>query len=214
MDSFDKIACVGKNYPDHAKELGESQPDKPVIFIKPPSVLVAAKQNGERLDLPFPANRGSLHHECEIVLKLGKLPAQDRPLTLEEAERAIDSVTVGLDMTLRDEQGALKKKGHPWTIAKVFRGAAVVGPWHSTKEFVTWKAEPFRFELDGKVRQQSSADQMLFSPAACIAHLSEYLPLRAGDLIYTGTPVGVGPVQPGAVAHLSWGAIRYEVSWS
>lgn len=197
---MDKIVCVGKNYAEHAKELGDAVPEKPVLFIKPPSVLRVAAKNGERLSVTFPANRGAVHHECEIVLRLGD-------------GGKIDAVTVGLDMTLRELQGQLKKQGHPWTVAKVFRDAAIVGPWVNVGDFPRWQEEPFSLSLGGKVRQRGTAGEMIFSPAACIAYIGEWFPLCAGDLIFTGTPAGVGPIVTGDVADLQWGEIGYSVAW-
>ncbi len=197
---MDKIVCVGKNYTEHAKELGDAVPKEPVLFLKPPSVLRSAARNDEKLELVLPGNAGSVHHECEIVLKIGN-------------RGEIAALTVGLDMTLRDRQAVLKKAGHPWTTSKVFRDAAVAGPWIDTRDFSGWEQAPFTLTLDGKVRQEGKASEMVFSPWACVGFIGECFPLLPGDLVFTGTPAGVGPVTAGQEAVLRWGDIRYSVVW-
>lgn len=197
---MDKIICLGKNYSEHAKELGEVQPEKPVIFIKPPSVLKSVGKNGERIGLLLPQGRGQVHHECEIVFRLGK--------TLE-----IEAVSLGLDMTLRDVQSELKKKGQPWTISKVFRDSAIVGPWIELKNFLKWEEIPFEFDLNGILKQKAAASQMLLKTHEIVSFVKEFFPICPGDLIFTGTPSGVGPVSEKAVGRLKWGSIDYEVIW-
>lgn len=200
LASMDKIICLGKNYSEHAKEMGEVQPEKPVIFLKPPSVLMEIGDFQEPTELQYPQARGSLHHECEIVLKLG-------------ATNQIESVTLGLDMTLRDVQSDLKKRGQPWTISKVFRDSAVVGPWISVADFTDWKEKTFEFFLDGKIRQSSCAKEMLLKVEEIPGYLEKFFPLCQGDLIFTGTPAGVGAVSKGSLAQLRWGKIQYQVVW-
>lgn len=209
MKQPDKIICVGKNYSEHAKELGDAVPEKPVLFLKPPSVLRIA-QNGEMLSLHLPQDRGSVHHECEIVLQIKKGGYR---LNRSEASQALGAVSIGLDMTLRDLQAALKKNGHPWTTSKVFPDAAVVGPWIPIVDFTdVWKAE-FSFTLNGKTAQRGNASEMTFSPIDCVKLASEHFPLCDGDLLFTGTPKGVGPVKAGDKAELMFGAVKYSVQW-
>ncbi|MFM8313944.1 MAG: fumarylacetoacetate hydrolase family protein, partial [Deltaproteobacteria bacterium] len=136
---MDKIVCVGKNYIEHAKELGDQVPEKPVLFLKPPSVLKQAHSR-ESLDVFIPTDQGSVHHECEIVIRLKKGGFR---LTEMEAEKCIGKVSVGLDMTLRDKQAALKKAGSPWTTAKVFPDSAIVGPWVAVDDFPNFLETPF-----------------------------------------------------------------------
>ena len=195
---------------DHVKELGEPVPEKPVLFLKPPSVLHQALSNAP-LKLELPVGAGMVHHECEIVLRLNRSGYR---LSLAEAQSAIGWVSLGLDMTLRDRQNGLKKNGHPWETSKVFPGSAVVGPWLTVSEFPQWVKEPFRFSINGLLRQQGNAAQMRFSPAACVSYASEFFPLCEGDLIYTGTPAGVGPVLSGDNGRLEWGKISFSVLWS
>lgn len=209
MNSPDKIVCIGKNYSEHAQELGDAVPERPVLFLKPLSVLRTAKA-GETLSLTLPAYRSSIHHECEIVLRI---KGGGYRLSSEQAGASIDAVSVGLDMTLRDLQSNLKKNGHPWTVAKVFPDAAVVGPWISVGEFPDWSKAPFTFSVNGKVVQQGRATEMTFSPADCVALASEFFPLCDGDLLFTGTPKGVGPVKEGDKAQLEFGPLKYSVQW-
>lgn len=209
---MDKIVCVGKNYLEHAKELGDAVPERPVLFIKPPSVLRTARANGERLSLRIPPGTSEVHHECEIVLRLNR---DGYRMSLEEARAAIGEVTLGLDMTLRDVQGRLKKQGHPWEISKTFLDSAVIGPWVAVGEFRDYLEEPFRFSVDSVVKQNARGSEMGMKPDECVAYISEHFPLKAGDLIFTGTPAGVGPVRAGQSAELSWGEhVRYRVSWA
>ncbi len=207
---MDKIVCVGKNYSEHAQELGEQMPAKPVLFLKPPSVLRAAVQDETNLELYIPPDSGTLHYETEIVLRLEKGGYR---LDVKEAEKIIGAVTVGLDMTLRDKQKILKEAGHPWTTSKVFPDAAVVGPWLRISEFQDYLNQKFTFTLDGEMKQQEFAKNMFFSPAECVSYISSFMALMPGDIIFTGTPKGVGPVKSGQKGTLSWGPIRYSVEW-
>lgn len=206
---MDKIICVGKNYEEHAKELGDAIPSKPVIFMKPPSVLRQARA-GESLDLVIPTDRGSVHHECEVALQL---KTGGFKMTLDQARQAIGFVTVGLDMTLRDQQAALKKAGSPWTIAKVFSDSAVVGPWVPVEKFSNYLDTPFSLKINGQLRQEGFPQHMTLSPIECVAYMSEYFPLCAGDVIFTGTPKGVNSVVPGDVGMLTFGPIEFRVLW-
>jgi 2-keto-4-pentenoate hydratase/2-oxohepta-3-ene-1,7-dioic acid hydratase in catechol pathway len=204
----DKIVCVGKNYLEHAKELGDAVPDKPVLFLKPPSSLVQV--DSALAEVEIPKGRGSVHPECEIVLKLKKGGSN---LSSEEAATAIDEVTIGFDLTLRDLQAELKKAGHPWTVSKVFRNSAVVGPWLSASSFSNFLVTPFYFWVGGELRQKGTGKEMMLSPAQCVSYISEQFPLVEGDMIFTGTPVGVNLVVPGQVAKVEWGKLTYSIQW-
>lgn len=205
---MDKIVCLGKNYLDHAKELGDAVPEKPVLFLKPPSALVNAHHGVAHAALP--PDGGNCHHECEIVIKI---KTGGFRIPVAEAREQIELVTLGLDMTLRDLQAKLKKAGHPWEIAKAFPDSAIVGPWVLPRDFSHFESEPFSFELDGQVRQRACANDMIFKVDEAIAHASHYFRLCPGDLIFTGTPAGVGPVAKGSRAKLQWGPVHYEVQW-
>lgn len=207
---MDKIVCVGKNYLLHAQELGDAIPDKPVLFLKPPSVLRAIAAGEENVTLVLPPHAGEMHHEIEIVLRLDRGGYR---LDVKEAERLIGAVTMGLDMTLRERQANAKKNGHPWTTAKVFPDAAVIGPWQRVSEFPNYCTEKFSLAIDGQLRQEGFGRDMVLSPAECVAYISEFFPLQAGDIIFTGTPQGVGPVVAGNRGTLQWGTMRYTVNW-
>lgn len=198
---MDKIICVGKNYLEHAKELGDAIPEKPVLFIKPPSVLRAITDPSSICPLPLPEHRGAVHHECEIVLQVGK-------------NSQIAAVSLGLDMTLRDLQRQQKESGHPWTTSKVFPGSAIVGPFLETADFPDWEKEPFEFYLNGILRQKGAAPQMTLTVHEMIPYVETYFPVCEGDLIFTGTPSGVGAVNKNDVARLSWGPLKFQVKWT
>ena len=135
-------------------------------------------------------------------------------MTLDEARASMDAVTLGLDMTLRDVQSRIKKAGGPWEISKIFPGSAVVGPWISLAEFPEFAETEFTFSVNGQVRQKGRASQMTLSPVECIAYASEYFPLCPGDLVFTGTPAGVGPVLKNDHAELKWAdRLTYQVNW-
>ncbi len=195
---MDKIVCVGKNYLEHAKELGDVVPERPVIFLKPPGILRSFE--GKTLSLKLPVGAGAVHHECEIVLKMG-------------SRNEFTEVTLGLDLTLRDRQAEQKKKGHPWTTSKVFPDSAVVGPWMKVESFPNFLDAEFTFKLNGEVRQRGKGSQMCFSPQKCVAYINEFFPLLPGDLIFTGTPAGVGPLSAGQKGLLTWGSMEFQVAW-
>lgn len=188
---MDKIICLGKNYAAHAAEMKEALPEKPVLFLKPPSCFTELKDKGA---LRLLWERGSIHHECEVVLKLYK--------------KNVIAVGLGLDLTLRDLQKELKSKGHPWEISKCFKHSALVTPLVGQRDFPEWRTETFTLKINGEVRQTSSLPQALFSPDQTIHHANDYFPLNDGDLVFTGTPEGVGPLKPGDTIELLWGPIN------
>jgi 2-keto-4-pentenoate hydratase/2-oxohepta-3-ene-1,7-dioic acid hydratase in catechol pathway len=210
MKPFDKIICVGKNYLDHAKELGDAIPDNPVIFLKPPSVLKEASQWGDTVSLCLPAIDNDTQYECEVVLKLTKRGSN---LSADEAKEALGYVSLGLDMTRRTLQSKLKQNGHPWTIAKVFKDSAVVGPWISVEKFPDFMDTEFNLSIENTIRQRALPNQMVMDPISLISYVSTFFPLCEDDLIFTGTPAGVYNVNPGTTATLNWGAYWYSVFW-
>ncbi|MFL5814775.1 MAG: fumarylacetoacetate hydrolase family protein [Bdellovibrionia bacterium] len=198
---MDKIICVGKNYLEHAKELGDAVPEKPVLFLKPPSSLI---ENSKEGSVTLPQGRGQIHPECEIVARIRMTPRGPE----------IDAVTLGLDLTLRDIQAQLKKNGHPWEISKVFAGSAVIGPWISLSSFENYLDHEFSFSVDGQVRQKGKGREMRVLPADCLKAASESFPICDGDLLFTGTPAGVGPVLPGQISELKWeDRLSFQVHW-
>ena len=182
-----KIVCVGRNYKAHALELGNSVPEEPVIFCKPDSALLPPRN-------PFviPPWTQDVHHEIEWVLRVGKVGKFIEP---RFAYRYVDAMTVGLDFTARDLQTELKNKGLPWERAKGFDGSAVLGTWSPMP------AEPtdhqIRLEKNGITVQSGNTRDFLTPLEELIAFISTYFTLKKGDIIFTGTPAGVGPVKPG-----------------
>lgn len=202
------IICFGKNYQDHMQELGDKPVDNPVIFLKPESVLKVCPNWGEKISLAL--TEDETHFECELVFKLQSGGFQ---LSRDAAKNAICAVTIGLDMTKRVLQKQLKEAGHPWTIGKAFPDAAVIGPWVQVNDLNAVLEQPFSFSLNAVVRQESMGKTMLFSPVDLIMHASHYFPLSAGDILFTGTPSGVGAVKKGDGGELKMGEKNYYVAW-
>ena len=184
-----KIFCVGRNYAEHAREMHHDIPDAPVIFMKPPTAVL----QGNIFYLPDFSK--DMHYECELVFRIGK---NGKHIAEEFASRYIDAVTTGIDFTARDVQAEQKKKGLPWEIAKAFDQSAVVGSFSPLAEE---KNKPWHFHLDinGKTVQSGDSSEMLFKPDRIIAYISQYFTLQQGDLLFTGTPAGVGAVKTGDV---------------
>jgi len=184
-----KIVCVGRNYTEHVAEMGYREGSPPVLFFKPPSALL---HDGGTLRLP--EGGGAVHHEVELVVAIGK-----HGHAIDEAN-ALDHVLgygVGLDMTLREVQAAAKKSGEPWCVAKGFDGSAPISEIVPATELDTASGLEIKLDVNGKTRQHGNTSQMSRSVAALIAHASRWMTLERGDLIYTGTPAGVGPVVAG-----------------
>jgi len=186
-----KIVCVGRNYVAHARELGNEVPTDPVIFIKPATALLAA---GEAFTIPAFAHE--IHYECELVLRIA---ARASRISSEQAVAHYDAITAGIDFTARDLQQKLKEKGLPWEKAKAFDGAAVVGEWMKAEQFRNKRDIHFCLYKNKSIVQQASTSQMIFDFDTLLSHISEYFTLEPGDLVFTGTPAGVGPVEPGDV---------------
>lgn len=207
---MDKILCLGKNFPDHAAELGEAQPAFPVVFSKFPSVLLRAEGTHEKLTLNENRQR-EVHYECEIVLEVGR---HCRDIDASDAWSAVRGISVGLDLTDRPLQSELKKAGQPWTIAKNFPGSAVVGPFlpiPSTDQNTLLEQE-FNLRIDGVIRQSARLKDAIYGPAATLTYLSQRFELLPGDLIYMGTPVGVGRLIPGQRLDLQFGELHYALT--
>ena len=179
-----KIICVGRNYAAHASELGHEVPDEPVIFMKPKSALLQSHT-------PFydPEFTNELHYECELVLRVCK---NGRYIQERHAGNYYNAITVGIDFTARDIQDELKKKGLPWEKAKAFDNSAAIGKFVDVTPALNKKNINFHFLKNGEKVQEANSSQMLFSFDAIIAHISNYFSLNIGDLIFTGTPAGVG----------------------
>ncbi|MBI3144339.1 MAG: fumarylacetoacetate hydrolase family protein [Pseudogulbenkiania sp.] len=188
------VFCIGRNYAAHAAELGNAVEAEPLVFLKPTSSLIA---EGEPLRLP--AYSSDVHHECELVLLIGKGGNDIAP---SEALQHVAGYAIGLDMTARDVQGVAKQKGLPWTKAKGFRGAATVSAFVPAERVSDPDQLVFSLKVNGEARQQGDTRLMLFPVPAIIHYLSTVYGLSAGDLIYTGTPEGVAAVKPGDRLHL------------
>ena len=183
-----KIFAVGLNYPQHIKELNETlyKGEVPVIFTKADSSLL---KDGK----PFfvPDDMGRIDYETEIVVRICRL---GKAIPARFAHRYYDAVTVGIDFTARELQAELRKKGLPWEMCKGFDGAAAIGEWVSVEKFRDVQALQFHLDINGKTVQEGRTSDMLFKIDEIIEYISKYFTLKTGDIIYTGTPVGVGPV--------------------
>jgi len=186
-----KILCIGRNYAAHARELGNEVPEEPVVFLKPLTSLVG---NGSKIVLP--PRTQDVHHEVELVLVIGK-GGKDIPAA--EALNHVDGYAVGLDMTARDVQNEAKKKGLPWTVAKGFDTFAPVGDFVAASRIPHPQDLSIKLSVNGEVRQQGSTADMIYSVAELVSYCSTLFTLMPGDLIFTGTPEGVGPVKDGDV---------------
>jgi len=184
-----KIVCVGRNYSEHAKELGNEVPEKPVLFLKPASSLIYS--GGEII---HPDYGNDLHHEVELVLLIGDSVKGASRL---QAEQAIIGYGVGLDMTLRDVQDVLKKKGHPWTLAKCFDTSAVISDFVLKKDNQLNSDEKLELKVNGVIKQSDTLKSMIFNPVEIVEYISSIMTLEKGDLIFTGTPAGVSKVNRG-----------------
>ncbi|RMG71870.1 MAG: FAA hydrolase family protein [Bacteroidetes bacterium] len=184
-----KMICVGRNYREHALELNNPVPAQPLIFFKPDTALLR-----DNKDFYYPDFTQDLHHECEIVLRIGR---EGKSIQKDFALDYIDGVGLGIDFTARDIQSVAKEKGHPWTLAKGFDHAAPVSAFVEPSSLPPLHDLRFRCELNGEVKQEGHSADMLFSIPDLLAFISRYITLKKGDLIFTGTPAGVGPVQPG-----------------
>jgi 2-keto-4-pentenoate hydratase/2-oxohepta-3-ene-1,7-dioic acid hydratase in catechol pathway len=184
-----KIFCVGRNYAEHAQELHNEVPDAPVIFMKPATALLT-----DNKDFYFPSFTKDLHYECELVLRVCK---NGKSIPEKFAHKYYDAITTGIDFTARDLQQKQKEKGLPWEIAKAFDQSAVIGKWKVLSE--DNKPDHFTFHLcknEAKV-QEGNTNDLLFPFDTLIAYISQFFTLNIGDIIFTGTPKGVGPVQIG-----------------
>jgi 2-keto-4-pentenoate hydratase/2-oxohepta-3-ene-1,7-dioic acid hydratase in catechol pathway len=179
-----KIICIGRNYAEHAKELGNEIPDEPIIFMKPKSALLQA-----HTPFYYPEFTNELHYECELVLRVCK---NGKYIQERHASNYYNGITVGIDFTARDLQDEAKKKGLPWEKSKAFDNSAAVGKFIDITPEINKKNINFTLLKNKEVVQKGNAAQMIFSFDALIANISNYFSLNIGDLIFTGTPAGVG----------------------
>ena len=199
-----KIFCVGRNYSEHAKELNNEIPEAPVIFMKPPTAILKGK------DFYIPEFSSDVHYECELVYRERKNGKHIEP---QFAGKYIDAVTVGIDFTARDVQANQKKKGLPWEIAKAFDNSAVVGEFTPISELPDNQSIKFNMHKNATDVQIGDSVMMIYPIAELVAYLSKFFTLQQGDLIFTGTPAGVGPVAIGDVlTGFLEGTKRFEIN--
>jgi len=185
-----RIFAIGRNYAEHISELNNERPDEPVIFTKPDTALL-------RNNAPFyyPTISKDIHYEVELVLKISK---EGKAIEEKFAHKYYDSIGIGVDFTARDLQQKAKEKGLPWDIAKGFNGSAPVSDtFYPVSHFKELNNINFKLEVDGIVKQQGNTSHMLFNFDYIVSYLSKFFTLKTGDLIFTGTPKGVGPVALG-----------------
>ncbi|MCH2081667.1 MAG: fumarylacetoacetate hydrolase family protein [Saprospiraceae bacterium] len=180
-----KVICIGRNYSDHAKELNNPVPSKPMIFMKPPSALLVNNK-----PFYYPEFTNDLHYELELVVKICK---NGRHIQPSYAHKYYEQVALGIDFTARDLQTECKQKGHPWEIAKGFDGAAPISDFVSLYNLNRTAIE-FELHKNGTIVQKGNTKDMIFSIDQIIVYVSKFFKLQMGDIIYTGTPAGVGPV--------------------
>lgn len=186
-----KILCIGRNYADHAREMGAEVPEEPLVFLKPTTALVAS--GGE---VVLPRQSADVHHELELVAVVG---TGGRYIAEADALAHVSGYALGLDLTARDLQAAAKAARAPWTVAKGFDTFAPLGPVIAAGDLGDPQAVEIALTVNGQTRQRGTTADMLFPVARLVAYLSSVFTLEPGDLVYTGTPEGVGPVQSGDV---------------
>ncbi|MFO0323309.1 MAG: fumarylacetoacetate hydrolase family protein [Bacteroidota bacterium] len=184
-----KIICIGRNYADHAKEMKTEVPTEPVFFMKPDTALLINNES-----FYFPNFTKELHHEIEVVLKISKV---GKYIDEAFAYKYYEEISLGIDFTARDLQAQCKAKGLPWEKAKSFDGAAPIGKFLKKSELGNLQNLNFELTINNEIRQKGNTSDLLFSFDKVIAYVSQFVTLKVGDLIYTGTPEGVGPVYIG-----------------
>lgn len=182
-----KIICIGRNYAEHAKELGNERPEEPVIFLKPKTAFLPSGR-----DFYYPGFTQDLHYECELVIKISK---NGKHIQEKFAHKYFSEISLGIDFTARDVQSKLKAKGLPWELAKAFDNSAPAGIFQPLTEGQDVQDLNFILKVNNEERQAGHTADMIFSVAQIIAFASRYFSLQMGDLIFTGTSAGVGPVQ-------------------
>ena len=200
-----KIVCVGRNYAEHARELGYEVPETPVLFLKPPSSVTGLEQG-----ITWNKELGECHFECELSIRIGQ---HLKNATKEQAQAAIAGVTLGLDLTLRDLQNQLKTKGQPWERAKAFDGACVLGQWLAPDMLCDLSKTTFELSVNDEVRQQGNTADMLFGVVDLLVDISQVFTLEAGDVVMTGTPAGVAALTSGDQLKMTLHTVLGGVTW-
>ena len=190
-----RVYCVGRNYAEHAKEMGFTGREPPFFFLKPADAIVPIAA-GEKGAIPYPSLTKDLHHEIELVVAIG---TGGRDIAVEDAAKHIWGYGIGLDMTRRDLQGEMKKQGRPWSIGKGFDQSAPIGPIHPIAATGELTRGAITVAVNGQPRQKGDLSELIWSVNETIATLSQAWTLQPGDLVFTGTPAGVAAVVPGDV---------------
>lgn len=188
-----RIYCVGRNYAEHAKEMGFTGREDPFFFSKPNDAIVTIA-DGETGSTPYPPKTSNLHYEMELVVVLGK---GGKDIPVDQANDYVWGYALGLDMTRRDLQGEAKKQGRPWEVGKAYDLSAPIGPIHPRSAVGTLEKGAIWLDVNGQRKQSSDISQMIWNIPESISYLSGLFELKAGDLIFTGTPEGVGAVVQG-----------------
>ena len=186
-----KIICIGRNYEDHVSELQNERPDSPVIFIKPDSSIILKNQ-------PFfiPEFSDEIHYEVELILKFNKL---GKHINSNYSKNYYDQISLGIDFTARDLQKKLKEFGHPWEKAKAFDNSALIGEWISIDDFTNINNINFCLKINNKIVQSGNSSNMIWKIDDLISEVSSYFTLKIGDILFTGTPEGVGQINIGDI---------------
>jgi fumarylpyruvate hydrolase len=184
-----RIYCVGRNYAAHAHEMGHDQREPPFFFMKPADAIVP-----DHATIAYPSRTANLHHEVELVTAL---QSGGRNIPVHDAQRHVFGYAIGNDLTRRDLQSEARDKSRPWDTAKGFDRSAVVGPIHAADKTSALERGRIWLKVNDELRQQGDLSELIWSVPEIIAELSTYFELTAGDLIFTGTPAGVGPLKPG-----------------
>lgn len=188
-----RVYCVGRNYAAHAREMGFSDREPPFFFCKPTDAIVPVRE-GTTAEIPYPGRTVDFQHEIELVVAIGRRGSNIR---VREALDHVFGYAVGLDMTRRDLQIRMREQGRPWEIGKSFDGSALLGEIRPAAAIGHPGRARISVDVDGQTRQDSDISQLIWNVAETVAHLSGWFELHPGDLVYTGTPAGVGPVQAG-----------------
>ena len=190
-----KVVCIGRNYLDHIRELNNEAPETPILFMKPATALLGLDES-----IRLPKGRGECHHEVELAVLIGR---ELQNANIETARQAVAGYGIALDLTLRDLQNELKKKGHPWETAKAFDGSCPLSSFLKSEALPDPQATDLTLRVNGEIRQQGNTRQMMVGIFELMAHISTHFTLRPGDVVLTGTPAGVGPLRSGDALTLS-----------
>lgn len=196
-----KVVCIARNYVDHIRELDNPMPEEPILFIKPATSLVPLQQS-----IRIPAHRGACHHEVELAVLIG---TQLTHASVQAAQQAIIGYGIALDLTLREVQNKLKQQGHPWEIAKAFDAACPISPFLKPEEVAEPQALELSLEINAQLRQQGNTRCMINGIFALLSYISQHFTLQPGDIVLTGTPAGVGALNPGDRLVLKLGSVSF-----